>query len=110
MRARAARQPDSNMRKNDMSNGRNPTDNDADVEFIASKAAELVAAGENSRTDAIKLVVQYLRDDREADGDETGTKGVELKFPKPSREVPIDQVRKIKSELMDAARDAADEI
>jgi hypothetical protein len=110
MRARAARQSDSNMRKNDMSNGRNPTDNEADAEFIASTAAALVAAGDYSRIDAIEVVVKYLRDDREADGDVTGTKGVELKFPKPSREVSIDQVRKIKSELMDAARDAADNL
>lgn len=91
-----------------MSNGRNPTDDDADAEFIASTAASLVAAGDHSRTDAIKLAADFLRDSREADGDVTGTKEVELEFPKPSVKVSDEQVKAIKSELMDAARDAAD--
>lgn len=80
-----------------MSNGRNPTDNDADVEFIASTAAALVAAGDYSRTDAIKVVIKYLKDSREADGDVTGTKEVELEFPQPSK----------KSQLIKSERSSA---
>jgi len=95
-----------------MSNGRDVdgSDTEADAEFIASTAAPLVAAGDHTRVDAIDVAVKYLRDSREADGDVTGTKEVELVFPKPSRPVPADQIKKIKGELMDAARDAADEV
>lgn len=94
-----------------MSNGRNPEESsEEDAEFIASLAAPLVAAGDYTRVDAIKLAASYLRDSREADGDVTGVKEVELNFPEPSRQSSPEQIKKIKGELMDAARDAADEM
>lgn len=100
-----------------MSNGRNvavemdeENYRERSAEFVAGLAAPLVAAGDYSRADAIKLAVKYLRDSREADGDNTGTLEAELDFPKPSRDVSPAQVQQIKNELMDAARDAVENI
>ena len=96
-------------------NGRNDAVRQEEEDFrernaksIANIAAERVAAGDDTRSDAIKGAADYLRRSREADADITGTLEVELEAPKPSRKVSAAQVQKIAEELMDAARDAAD--
>lgn len=80
------------------------------AEFIVSIAAPLVAAGDETRAGAIKVAVNHLRQSREADNDPTGTLEVENQAPQPSRKVSDAQIREIARELMDAARDAADNI
>lgn len=100
-----------------MTNGRNDAVrqgeedfHERNAEFIAKMAAGLVAAGDETRTNAIERAADYLRQSREADGDPTGTLGTELDAPQPSRKVSDAQVEKIAEELLDAARDAADDI
>ena len=78
--------------------------------FIAEKAAELVAAGDMSREEAIEKVAEWLRVENEAEGDVTGVIGIENEFPKPSKTMPRNQVLAIASELMDAAQDASGDL
>lgn len=80
------------------------------AEFIAKTAAALVAAGDETRENAIEKATEFLRDSGQADADLTGTLEAELSFPRPSKNAPDAQVREIARELMDAARDAADDL
>jgi len=79
-----------------------------DAKRIAVDAAELVAAGDMSRSDAVAKVVESLRMAREAEGDETGVLAVEIDSPSPSKVVKSQQVAAIAADLMEAARAAAD--
>lgn len=97
-----------------MSYGANEAVEDAEDEYgesctdlIAQKAAELVAAGDMSREDAIDAAASWLRQEDEADGDETGVAGVECQEPIPSKKSPANQVAAIKAELLEAAEAAA---
>lgn len=78
--------------------------------LIAQCAAQLVAARDMSRDDAIEAVTEWLRRDVEAEGDPTGVIAVENAFPFPSKVTPPDQVAAIAIELLDAARDASDNL
>lgn len=78
------------------------------ADWIAQKAAELVAARDMGRDAAIKKAAELLREERDADADVTGVVAVEIDPIDPSRKVSPGQVAAIKLELMDAARDAAD--
>lgn len=80
------------------------------AEFIAQKAAELVAAQDMGREEAIRAATDYLRKSSEADGDVTGVLALENKLPTPSRNMPPAQVAAIASALRDAAQDAADNL
>ncbi|KFC73285.1 hypothetical protein [Massilia oculi] len=100
-----------------MANGRNDAvqmDEDKHREecgnIIADIAANLVAAGDMGRKDAIKEGVKWIRSSRDAAGDVTGTLDTELVYPKPSKQAPSDQVYKIKQELMDEAQEAAEDL
>lgn len=75
---------------------------------IAHHAARLVAARDMERADAIKEITEWMHRESEAAGDVTGTAAIENKFPAPSRVAPADQVAAIASQLLDAAREAAD--
>ncbi|WP_139070601.1 hypothetical protein [Aeromonas hydrophila] len=80
------------------------------AEFIAQTAAELVAARDMGREEAIGVATDYLRQSSEADGDVTGVIALENKLPTPSRNMPPAQVAAIASELLGAAQDAADNL
>lgn len=75
--------------------------------LIAQKAAALVAARDMGRDEAIEKIAEWLRLEREADGDETGTLAIENELPSPSKKMPDKQVAAIAAELLDAAQDAA---
>ncbi len=97
-----------------MSYGANEAVEDAEDEYdescadlIAQTAAELVAAGDMSRDDAINAAAIWLRQENEADGDETGVAGVECQKPTPTTKPPANQVAAIKAELLEAAEAAA---
>lgn len=94
-----------------MSFGSNDAVEDAEEDYreecaklIAQKAAELVAARDMSREDAIKKVSEWLHNEAAAEGDVTGTLAIENEFPSPSKASPRAQVAAIASELLDAAR------
>lgn len=74
---------------------------------IEIDAAELVAAGDMTREEAIAAATGALRQEIDADGDDTGTLATMLNPPVPSKPVPAAQVRAIGRELRDAAGDAA---
>lgn len=76
--------------------------------LIAQKAAGLVAAQDMSREEAIQKIAEWLRQEGEAEGDETGTLSIENVFPSPSKAAPPNQVAAITFELLEAAREAAD--
>ena len=78
------------------------------VSFVAHEAARYVAAGDMGRNEAVIKVTNYLRLEAEADGDVTGTVGVENVLPEPSTEAPDYQVRAIAAELMASAREAVE--
>lgn len=82
---------------------------DSCAERIAEIAAPLVADG-MERGDAIAEAAEYLRNESEAEGDPTGVAEVENEYPSPSKKIPRKQVDAIKAELMDAAREAADNL
>lgn len=98
-----------------MSYGSNGAVEDAEGEYreqcaeaIAQHAAQLVAARDMDRASAISAATEWFRRECEAAGDVTGVVSIENHLPAPSRAAPSKQVAAIASELMDAARDAAD--
>jgi hypothetical protein len=100
-----------------MTNGRNDAvqlqeedDHERDALFIAKTAAPYVASRDKTRPEAIKMATDFLRESRLADGDLSGTLDVENTLPKLSSQAPPGQIQRITEELMDAARDAADEL
>ncbi len=78
--------------------------------LIAQMAAGLVAAHDMGREEAIQKMAEWLRQEGEAEGDETGTMAIENVFPSPSKKIPHHQIVAIASELLDAAREAADDL
>lgn len=78
------------------------------AQLIARYAAELVAARDVSRKEAIAIAVMWLRNEQAADADPTGTVAVENVFPFASKASPSPQVAAIAAELLDAAREAVD--
>jgi hypothetical protein len=78
------------------------------AELIAQYAAQLVAARDMGRIDAIKAATEWLRREGDAVGDVTGVAATENEFPCPSKAASQSQVAAIASELLDAARAAAD--
>ncbi|TCG01100.1 hypothetical protein BZM26_10150 [Paraburkholderia strydomiana] len=98
-----------------MSYGSNEAVEDAQDDYrercanlIAQHAAQLVAARNMGRPEAIEAATEWLRREGEAVGDVTGVAAIENEFPVPSKTSPRSQVAAIASELLDAARDAAD--
>ena len=96
-----------------MSYGANEAVKDAEDEYledcadlIAQKAAELIAAGDMSREDAIDTAVSWLRQEDEAGRDETGVVGVECQEPLPSKQAHDKQVAAIKAELIEKVEEA----
>ena len=53
--------------------------------LIAQNAAQLVAAGDMGRIDAIEKVTEWLRREGQAEGDVTGVASIENEFPSPSK-------------------------
>ncbi|OJW46206.1 MAG: hypothetical protein BGO63_03810 [Candidatus Accumulibacter sp. 66-26] len=80
------------------------------AELIAQKAAELVAAGDMGRDEAIEAAAKWLRQEHDADNDPTGVAGVECQEPMPSKTSPPHQVAAIKAELIEAAEEVAGSI
>ncbi len=78
--------------------------------LIARSAAELVAAGDTSRPEAIEKATEWLRTEQAADGDPTGVTAVENKEPRASKASPKAQIDAIAAELLDDAREAADSL
>lgn len=77
------------------------------ADWIAQKAAELVAARDMGRAEAIETAAELLRQENDADADVTGVAAVEIDQVEPSRKALPAQVAAIKADLMDAAREAA---
>ena len=80
------------------------------AEIIANRAAKVVAAGDMGRPQAITEAKESVRRDQEEDHDVTGVLGVMNTPLTPSKQAPAHQVAQIQSELMDAAREAADDL
>lgn len=78
------------------------------AKVIAKQAAQLVAARDMSRDDAIQAATEWLRRENEAEGDVTGILAIENEHPSPSKVVPSNQIAAIERDLLDAAREAAD--
>lgn len=78
--------------------------------LIAQTAAELVAAGDAGRSEAIEKATEWLRNDQAADGDPTGVTAVENEEPCASKASPRAQIDAIAAELLEDARDAADSL
>lgn len=76
------------------------------AQLIALRAAELVAARNMGRAEAIEQAAAWDRREQAADGDLSGVAAVENTFPVPSKASPTAQVKAIAVELLDAARDA----
>lgn len=98
-----------------MAYGSNQTVEDAEdayreqsAQVIARYAAELVAARDVSRKEAIAMAVMWLRNEQAADADPTSTIAVENVFPFASKASPSAQVAAIGVELLSAAREAVD--
>jgi hypothetical protein len=77
------------------------------TDIIAQMSAELVAARDMSRKEAIATVTQWIQDRRQADDDITGVLGVDIIDPMPNKSSTPAQISAIKAELMDAAREAS---
>ncbi len=77
---------------------------------IAEVAAGLVAAGDMSRADAIQAAIEWYRKDDAADGDVTGMLASEIKQPVPSRVADPAQITAIKDSLIEAVREATEEL
>lgn len=99
-----------------MGYGSNEAVSDAEEDFreeisqaIAENAAELVASGDMSRDEAIKVATKHQRYMQDAACDETGTVETlkEAQRPVPSHKVPEHQVKAIAEQLIDQAREAA---
>ncbi len=104
-------------RRNFMGYGSNQAVKDAEDDYkeecallIARTAAELVAAGDTGRLDAIERATEWLRNEQAADGDPTGVTAVRNKEPLATKDSPEAQIRAIAAELLDDARDAADSL
>lgn len=80
------------------------------ADVIASRAAYLVAARDMGRQEAIKVAMESVRRDQEEGNDVSGTLGIENEYPAPSKMMPPGQVARIKDELMDLAREAAEDL
>jgi hypothetical protein len=98
-----------------MSYGSNQAVKDAEDDYrahcadlIAQRAAQLVAARDMGRDEAIKAATEWLRQEADAVGDVTGVAALDIEPPVPSKAVSPRQVAAIASELLDAAQDAAD--
>jgi hypothetical protein len=78
------------------------------AQLIAETAAKLVAARDMSRSDAIKAATEWVRRENEAEGDLTQVASIENELPEPRLAASLKQVNAIASELLDAAREAAD--
>ncbi|TAK99358.1 MAG: hypothetical protein EPO09_01265 [Aquabacterium sp.] len=76
--------------------------------LIAQCAAQLVAAHDMGRDEAIQAITNWMRLDGEAEADPTGVMALENAFPSPSKLMPTRQVAAIAHELLEAARDASD--
>lgn len=76
--------------------------------YVASKAAERVAARDSTRSAAIAEIVEHASALSEAEGDPTGTLGTlaAAQEPQPSRAVSAAQREAIARELLEDARDA----
>jgi hypothetical protein len=61
-----------------------------------------------SRSDAIKAATEWVRRENEAEGDLTQVASIENELPEPRLAASLKQVNAIASELLDAAREAAD--
>lgn len=83
---------------------------DALKEQIKQIAAPLVAARDNTQSEAIARAVQYVQYQQQAGDDDTGTIETleEAQFPKPSRKAPQSQINAIAQKLDDAAQNAVD--
>jgi hypothetical protein len=77
---------------------------------IATRAAKWVAAGDKSRDNAIADAAEELRQEIEAGNDETGTLTAELHDNHASKGASRQQIEAIRLELMDAAREAAEDL
>ena len=75
---------------------------------IARGAAELVAARDMERQDAIDAMTEWVRRNSEALNNATGMIAVENRYPSPSKAVPPAQALVIARELLELARNAAD--
>lgn len=100
-----------------MSFGSNQAVEDAEDDYkercaalIARTAAELVAAGDASREEAIEQATEWVRNAEAADGDPIGATEVENKEPRASKASSKAQINAIAAELLDDARDAADSL
>lgn len=100
-----------------MSSGSNDAVKDAEDQYreecavlIAHRAAALVAAHDMGRAEAVSALAEWLRAENEVGGDPSGVLSIENVFPSPRKEVPHAQVVAIASELMDAARHAAESL
>lgn len=80
------------------------------AEVVASRAAYLVAARDMGRPEAIKVATDSVRRDQQEGSDPTGTLAVENEYPAPSKMMPAHQVAAIAAELMDAAREAVEDL
>lgn len=78
------------------------------AQAVARAAAELVAARDMGRNEAISEVVEWLRNEQAAENDPTGVAAAENVALLPSKESPNAQVAAIAAELLEAARDAVD--
>lgn len=81
---------------------------DACAERIENDAAKLVGAGDMTRGQAIEAATESLRQEIEADNDDTGALATMLNPPVPSKPIPAAQAGAIGRELRDAAGDAAE--
>lgn len=79
---------------------------EAAANFIAEKAAPLVAAGDMGPNQAIEAVTNFLRS--QSEDDPTGIASIENQLPAPSKNIPDNQIAAIKAKLIDAAQNAAD--
>lgn len=77
---------------------------------IATRAARWVAAGDKSREQAVADAAEELRQEIEAGNDSTGTLSAELRDDPASKGASRQQIEAIRLQLMDAAREAADNL
>lgn len=77
---------------------------------IATRAARWVAAGDKTRDQAIADAAEELRQEIEAGNDATGTLTAELRDDPASKGASRQQIEAIRLELMDAAREAAENL
>lgn len=75
---------------------------------IATRAAKLVASRDMGRTEAVQAATEEMRQEGAASNDPTGVLGAMIDVTTPSKEVSQAQIDRIRLELMDAARDAAE--